>query len=465
MNQTNNLWGGRFTGAADEKFVEFNRSFGFDYQLFAADVRGGAAHCEGLRRAKVLTDEEADAIKSGLQKILEKSLQDSDFFADSNAEDVHSFIESRLVELIGDAGRRLHTGRSRNDQVATALRLWLREKIDELFAEVKRAQQSLLDLAEKHQTAVLPGYTHLQRAQPILFAHWCLAYFEMLKRDATRLTEVRARVNVLPLGAAALAGTAYPIDRAAVARDLEFDSIAENSLDAVSDRDFCVEFAAAAALIMTHLSRLAEDVILYATTEFGFFELSDAVSTGSSLMPQKKNPDSMELVRGKSGRVFGHLTALLVMLKGLPTAYNKDMQEDKEAIFDSFVTARDCLQIARTVLDNTRVHENKTRAAASNGYLNATELADYLSRQGIPFRDAHELTGKIVLRAIAIGVELQDLDLSEMQKFSPRIEADVYDALSLAATLETKNAAGGTAPERVAEALEKARLFLTGNEI
>ncbi|MGI8641957.1 MAG: argininosuccinate lyase [Pyrinomonadaceae bacterium] len=463
MNQLNNLWGGRFTGKADEKFVEFNRSFDFDLRLFVADIRGCQAHCEGLHRAEVLTFEEADAIQIGLQTILEKGLEDAEFFADPIAEDVHSFIETRLVEIIGNTGRKLHTGRSRNDQVATALRLWMREKIDELAVDVRNAQKSLLELAKKHRTAVMPGYTHLQRAQPVLLAHWCLAYFEMLKRDAARLVEIRSRVNVLPLGAAALAGTSYPIDRELVARDLGFDAIAENSLDAVSDRDFAVEFVHAASLIMTHLSRLAEDVILYATAEFGFFEFSDAVATGSSLMPQKKNPDSMELVRGKSGRVFGHLMGLLTMLKGLPTAYNKDMQEDKEAVFDTFDTARDCLQITGTVLRNLRVHEDKTRNAAIEGYLNATELADYLSKKGVPFREAHEVTGRIVLRAIKAGVELNDLELSEMQKFSPRIEVDVYDALSLEQTLKTKNATGGTAPEQVEKAVRKARLHLASN--
>jgi len=465
MSQSNNLWGGRFTGKADEKFIKFNRSFGFDFKLLAADVRGSAAHCEGLRRAGVLSNDDADEIQNGLQIILEKSLQDTDFLTDSTAEDVHSFVESQLVEIIGEAGRKLHTGRSRNDQVVTALRLWLRAKIDELAIDVQNAQNALLDLAEKHRTAILRGYTHLQRAQPILFAHWCLAYFEMFKRDAERLSEVRKRTNVSPLGSAALAGTAYPIDRESVARDLEFDGVAENSLDAVSDRDFAVEFASAASLIMMHLSRLAEDVILYATIEFGFFELSDAISTGSSLMPQKKNPDSMELVRGKSARVFGHLIALLTMLKGLPMAYNKDMQEDKEAIFDACDTTRDCLQITTTVLRNLRVREENARNAASQGYLNATELADYLSKKNIAFRDAHDIAGKIVLRAIEKKVELNNLELSEMQKYSPEIEADVYDALSLEQTLKTKNAVGGTAPEQVEKAMQKARLYLTKNPI
>jgi len=462
MSEEKKLWGGRFTGEADENFVRFNRSFGFDWRLFAADVRGCLAHCRGLRRADVLTQDEADKIQEGLETLLEQSAKDKIFYADSSAEDVHSFIESQLVKIVGDVGRKLHTGRSRNDQVATALRLWLREKTDELANDLLNTQKSLLDLAEKYQTSVLPGYTHLQRAQPVLFAHWCLAYFEMLKRDGARLLEVRKHINVLPLGAAALAGTSYPIDRRAVARDLEFEAISENSLDAVSDRDFAVEFVHAAALIMTHLSRLAEDIIIYSTTEFDFFELSDAVATGSSLMPQKKNPDSMELVRGKSARVFGNLMTLLTMLKGLPMAYNKDMQEDKEAVFDTFDTTRDCLQISATVLQNIQVREETARNAALKGYLNATELADYLSKKDVPFRDAHELAGKIVLRAIDERVELNELDLSVMKKYSSKIEADVYDALSLQKTLETKNTIGGTSPKQVKKALQKARRFLSG---
>jgi argininosuccinate lyase len=462
MSEEKKLWGGRFTGEADENFVRFNRSFGFDWRLFAADVRGCLAHCRGLSRADVLTQDEADKIQEGLETLLEQSGKDKIFYADSSAEDVHSFIESQLVKIVGDVGRKLHAGRSRNDQVATALRLWLREKTDELANDLLNTQKSLLDLAEKYQTSVLPGYTHLQRAQPVLFAHWCLAYFEMLKRDGARLLEVRKHINVLPLGAAALAGTSYPIDRRAVARDLEFEAISENSLDAVSDRDFAVEFVHAAALIMTHLSRLAEDIIIYSTTEFDFFELSDAVATGSSLMPQKKNPDSMELVRGKSARVFGNLMTLLTMLKGLPMAYNKDMQEDKEAVFDTFDTTRDCLQISAAVLQNIQVREETARNAALKGYLNATELADYLSKKDVPFRDAHELAGKIVLRAIDEGVELNELDLSVMKKYSSKIEADVYDALSLQKTLETKNTIGGTSPKQVKKALQKARRFLSG---
>jgi argininosuccinate lyase len=373
---------------------------------------------------------------------------------------VHSFIEARLVQLIGDAGRKLHTGRSRNDQVATAFRLWLRDEVDAVAQLLRRAQGALLDLAEAHREAVLPGYTHLQRAQPVLWAHWCLAYFEMLERDRERLAEVRRRVNVMPLGSAALAGTSYEIDRAAVARELGFESISRNSLDAVSDRDFCIEFAGASSLVMLHLSRLAEDIILYSTAEFGLLELSDAVATGSSLMPQKKNPDSMELVRGKAGRVFGHLMSLLTVMKGLPLAYNKDMQEDKEAVFDTAQTVKASLEVAATVLANVSLKEERAREAATRGYMNATELADYLARKGVPFREAHDAVGRIVLRAIERGVELDGLTLEEMCAFSPLIEEDVYAALSLEQTLGTKAQAGGTSPARVAEALTAARASL-----
>ncbi|MDT5062388.1 MAG: argininosuccinate lyase [Acidobacteriota bacterium] len=464
MSQSKNLWGGRFTGKADEKFAEFNRSFGFDRRLLEVDVRASVAHCEGLRGAGVLVDAESEQIKSGLQTILKRAQTDAHYFDELDSEDVHSFVEARLVQLIGDTGRKLHTGRSRNDQVATDLRLWLREEIDNITLKAREAQHALLDLADAHSKVALPGYTHLQRAQPVLWAHWCLAYFEMLRRDGERLKEVRQRVNILPLGSAALAGTAYKIDREAVARELGFEGISRNSLDAVSDRDFCVEFTSACSLIMLHLSRLAEDIIIYATGEFGFLELSDAVATGSSLMPQKKNPDSMELVRGKAGRVFGHLSGLLATLKGLPLAYNKDMQEDKEAVFDVADTVSASLEVTATVLRNTRVREARAREAATRGYMNATELADYLARKGMPFREAHDAVGRLVLRAIELGVELQDLALNEMRSFSSLIEMDVYDALSLAQTLSTKSQAGGTSPERVAEALSSARASLASED-
>jgi argininosuccinate lyase len=455
-----NLWGGRFKGKADPGFAEFNRSFGFDRRLFEVDVRASIAHCSGLSAGGVLTANDSEQIRSALTTILERGRVDAGYFDGPAAEDVHSFVEARLVEMIGDAGRKLHTGRSRNDQVATDLRLWLREEIDHLNTALRETQQALLDLAEASSGAVMPGYTHMQRAQPVLFAHWCLAYFEMLARDRERLAGVRRRVNILPLGSAALAGTSYLIDREAVAQALGFAAVSRNSLDAVSDRDFCIEFTAAAALIMVHLSRLAEDIILYATTEFGFFELSDAIATGSSLMPQKKNPDSMELVRGKAGRIFGHLTALLAMMKGLPLAYNKDMQEDKEALFDTVDTLKGCLEVTGTVLTNIRLNEARMRDAATEGYLNATELADYLARKGMPFRAAHEMVGRMVMLAIERGVELNNLSLDDLKSFSSLIDTDVFESLSLDRTLATKSQTGGTSPDRVREALTSARKSL-----
>jgi argininosuccinate lyase len=460
MSKGKNLWGGRFTGGVDPSFARFNNSFAFDRRLFEVDVRASVAHCNSLVAAGVLTLEEASAINNALQTIRDRGLSDDGYFDELDSEDVHSFVESRLVELIGDAGRKLHTGRSRNDQVATDLRLWLRNAIDELGSKVRSTQEALLDLAESKRDAVLPGYTHLQRAQPILFAHWCLAYFEMLVRDQERLIGIRKRVNVSPLGSAALAGTSFSIDRETVASELGFAGVSLNSLDAVSDRDFCVEFVNACALIMVHLSRLAEDVILYSTSEFGFFQLGDAVATGSSLMPQKKNPDSMELVRGKAGRVFGRLVSLLTMLKGLPLAYNKDMQEDKEAVFDAFDTTVLCLDVATLVLRNVEVREDRARDAASHGMMNATELADYLVRKGMPFREAHETVGRIVVKAIGRGAELQELPLDELRSISALIDADVFEALSLEKTLATKAQFGGTAPQRVLEALAAARTSL-----
>ncbi len=456
-SQPKNLWGGRFTGKADAGFAEFNQSFSFDRRLFAADVRGGIAHCEALVHAGVLTDAEGEQIRSALGKILELGESDQKYFEELSSEDVHSFVEARLVEMIGDLGGKLHAGRSRNDQVATDLRLWLRDEIDRVQTNLRATQHSLIEFAEAHHGVVIPGYTHLQRAQPILLAHWCLAYFEMLARDRERLDDVRKRVNVLPLGSAALAGTSYAIDREAVARALGFDSVSRNSLDAVSDRDFAIEFLSTASLVMMHLSRLAEDVVLYSTSEFGFFELSDAVATGSSLMPQKKNPDSMELVRGKSGRVFGHLVSLLTTMKGLPLAYNKDMQEDKEALFDAVDTVNACLSVTNTVLQNVRVNDAVARTAATGGYANATELADYLVRKGVPFREAHETVGRIVTQAIERGIQLNELPLDDLKSASELIEEDVFEALSLESTVATKAQIGGTAPERVRAELQAAK--------
>jgi argininosuccinate lyase len=451
------LWGGRFKGEADPGFAAFNRSFSFDRRLFEVDVRASIAHCNGLAAAGVLTMAESEQIKSALNAILNRGLASPAYLEELSAEDVHSFVEARLVEMIGDTGRKLHTGRSRNDQVATDLRLWLRDEIDRTVAALRTTLEALLDLAETNREAVLPGYTHLQRAQPILFAHWGLAYFEMLDRDRERLADARQRTNVSPLGSAALAGTSYQIDREAVARELGFQTVSRNSIDAVSDRDFVIEFVSAAAITMMHLSRLAEDIILYATTEFGFFELSDAIATGSSLMPQKKNPDSMELVRGKAGRVFGHLTALLTMMKGLPSAYNKDMQEDKEAIFDTVDTLNNCLAVTATVLRNLKVRAARAHDAATHGYLNATELADYLTRKGVPFREAHETVGRIVVHALEQERELDELSPEDLKSFSEMIEPDVFESLTVERTLAAKSQVGGTAPERVGEELRLAR--------
>ena len=460
MTNSGQLWGGRFTEKPHETFAEFNDSFRFDRRLFAADVRGSVAHAGGLLRAGLISPEESDAIIGGLTQLVTDSAIDPKFF-DSNAEDVHSFIEGKLIDAIGDAGRKLHTGRSRNDQVATAFRIWLRDEISEIDALVRELQSALVDIAEGFRDAVLPGYTHLQRAQPVMFAHWCLAYFEMLKRDRERLADAFERVNVMPLGSGALAGTGFPIDREAVAAELGFAGVSANSLDAVSDRDFAIEFTSVCSLVMVHLSRLAEDMILYCSTEFGFITLSDAVSSGSSLMPQKKNPDALELLRGKSGRVFGNNMSLLTMMKGLPLAYNKDMQEDKEAVFDTVDTVKISLRAAAIVVENAVVNEERTREAATKGYLNATELADYLVKKAVPFRTAHEAVGRAVLFAIDEGKELNELTVEELKQFAAEIGDDVADALSLDATLAAKSAIGGTSPARVNEALKTARTYLS----
>jgi argininosuccinate lyase len=456
------MWGGRFKGGSDPQFAEFNNSFRFDRRLFAVDVQASLAWCAALERAGVLSADEARQIRGALD-----SIRAAGVTAESTFEDVHSFVEARLVELIGDTGRKLHTGRSRNDQVATDFRLWIREALGDLSGLVREVQTALVEFAERNRAGaegtaevVIAGYTHMQRAQPVLLAHWCLAYFEMLQRDRERLAETRRRVNVLPLGSAALAGTSFPIDREALAESLGFEAVSRNSLDAVSDRDFCVEFLSNCALVMVHLSRLAEDIILYSTAEFGFFELGDAIATGSSLMPQKKNPDSMELVRGKAGRVFGDLLGLLTTLKGLPLAYNKDMQEDKEAVFDCCDTVSGCLQVTATVMRNISVNKERAFAAASTGYMNATEHADYIVRKGMPNRDAHEVVGKNVTRAIESGKELEQLSLTELQAYSSLFAEDVHIALSLAQTLKSKSQTGGTAPESVSTALARARQSL-----
>ncbi|MBS1811107.1 MAG: argininosuccinate lyase [Acidobacteria bacterium] len=453
------LWGGRFTGEADQHFAAFNASFRFDQRLLAADLQGCVVQARALGQASILSEEEVSRIVEGLNQIAAQS-QDPAYLSRpefARTEDVHSFIEARLVELIGAVGYKLHTGRSRNDQVATATRLFLREEIKAIDALLIDAQRALIEFAEKYPNAPMPGYTHLQKAQPVLLAHFLLAYFQMLARDRARFAEASKRVNILPLGSGALAGSNFPVDREWMASELGFAAVTHNSLDAVSDRDYLIEFANAAALTMMHLSRLSEDLIIYSTQEFGFIKLGDAIATGSSLMPQKKNPDSLELVRGKSARIFGHVMAFLTMTKGLPLAYNKDLQEDKEALFDTIDTLSDSLRVIATVLRNIEFNADRARAAAIRDYTNATDLADYLVRKGIEFRKSHDIIGRVVVFAIEQQKELTELTLQEYQSFSNLFEADLFAAISLESCLAGKNRIGGTSPEQVAQELARAR--------
>jgi argininosuccinate lyase len=456
------LWGGRFTGETDKHFAAFNASFRFDRRLIFADLRACAVHAQALGRAGVLQSSEVEAIVEGLKKIGEMAsepgfLDRPEFAA---AEDVHSFIESRLVEIIGPTGYKLHTGRSRNDQVAVATRLYLREEIERIDEVMRDVQIALVELAEKYPDAPFPGYTHLQKAQPILFAHFLLAYFQMLLRDRQRMADVRRRVNILPLGSGALAGTNFPVDREWMASELGFDAVTRNSLDAVSDRDYVIEFVNAAAMTMMHLSRLAEDLIIYSTQEFALIKLGDAIATGSSIMPQKKNPDSLELIRGKSARVFGHLTALLTLAKGLPLAYNKDLQEDKEALFDTIDTLTGSLRVTATVLRNIDLNRDRARASSITDYTNATDLADYLVRRGLEFRKAHEIIGRIVVYALEQGKQLDELTLDECRRFSPLFDEDLFDAISLGSSLAGKRAIGGASSEQVRQELDRAKAIL-----
>jgi argininosuccinate lyase len=457
-----NLWGGRFTGETDKHFASFNASFRFDRRLIFADLRACAVHARALGRAGVLQPPEVEAITKGLEKIGEMAAEPGYLERPEYAstEDVHSFIEARLVELIGQTGYKLHTGRSRNDQVAVATRLFLRDEISWVDEAIRDTQRALVELAERYVDAPLPGYTHLQKAQPTLFAHYLLAYFQMFSRDRARMADVKKRVNVLPLGSGALVGSNFPVDREWMAAELKFDGVTRNSLDAVSDRDYVIEFINAAAVTMMHLSRLAEDLIIYSTQEFGFIKLGDAISTGSSLMPQKKNPDSLELIRGKSARVFGHLTAILTLAKGLPLAYNKDFQEDKEALFDTIDTLTDSLRVAATTLRNIELNRARAREAAITDYTNATDLADYLVLKGLEFRKAHEVIGRIVVYAMGQGKQLGELSLDECRQFSPLFDEDLFNAVSLDSSLAGKKQTGGTSPEQIRRELESAKSSL-----
>ena len=447
------LWGGRFTEAADDRFKLFNDSLPFDYRLAEQDIQGSMGWARALVKVGVLTAAEQAQLQQALEGLLCEVQADPQAILASDAEDIHSWVEGKLIERAGDLGKKLHTGRSRNDQVATDLKLWCKAQGEVLLQAVHRLQGALVAVADQYQATVLPGYTHLQRAQPVTFGHWALAYVEMLERDYTRLQDALKRLDLSPLGCGALAGTAYAIDREALALDLGFAGATRNSLDSVADRDHVVELMHCASLSMVHLSRFAEDLIFYNTGEAGFVELSDKVTSGSSLMPQKKNPDALELIRGKTGRVIGALAGMLMTLKALPLAYNKDMQEDKEGLFDALDTWLMCLDMAALVLDDLRINVERTRAAAEGGYANATELADYLVARGIPFREAHHIVGATVVYALGVAKPLEGLSLAELQRFSPVIGEDVYPVLSLQATLGQRVAKGGVSPARIAEAV------------
>jgi argininosuccinate lyase len=453
------LWGGRFTQATDSLVETFTASVAFDRRLYRHDIMGSIAHARMLTHVGVLTAAECAAIEKGLKQI-ESEIEAGNFAWSVAFEDVHMNIEARLIDRIGDVGKKLHTGRSRNDQVATDLRLYLRDGIDALAEAIHALQQVLVDIAEREAETVMPGFTHLQTAQPVTFGHHMLAWFEMLERDRARLRDARKRVNVMPLGAAALAGTSYPIDRAYTAKLLGFDAPAENSMDAVSDRDFAIEFVSACALLMMHLSRSSEELILWSSAQFDFVNLPDAYCTGSSIMPQKKNPDVPELVRGKSGRVYGDLISLLTLMKGQPLAYNKDNQEDKEPVFDALDTALVSVQVYTGMLRVLEVKRENLLQAFTGGYATATDLADYLVRKGVAFRDAHEIVGKAVRLAIESGRELTALELAELKRFSPAIEADVFEVMTLEGSLKARQHLGATAPTQVRAACRRARMRL-----
>lgn len=460
VEKSRNTWSGRFDEPVSELVQRYTASVGFDRRLADYDIQGSLAHARMLADAGIINAADLAAIERGLSQIRDE-IRSGEFVWLLELEDVHLNIEKRLTALVGDAGKRLHTARSRNDQVATDVRLYLRASIDDIVRLIHAMQHALLDLAEQHVHTVMPGFTHLQVAQPVVFGHHLMAYFEMLKRDVERLSDCRKRMNKLPLGAAALAGTSYPINREMVARQLEFDGVCENSLDAVSDRDFAIEFCAAAALVMTHLSRLSEELILWMNPAFGFIDLADRFCTGSSIMPQKKNPDVPELVRGKTGRVNGHLVALLTLMKAQPLAYNKDNQEDKEPLFDTIDTLTDTLRIYADMLTGVRVNGDAMRSAVMRGYATATDLADYLTKKGLPFREAHEAVARAVRFAEQSGRDLGALTLDELQKFSHFIDEDIFAVLTLEGSINSRNHIGGTAPIQVCEAITRARKWLS----
>ena len=457
--KTNQSWGGRFNEPTDAFVKIFGASVFFDKILAPYDIQGSIAHATMLNEVGVLTVEEKESIVKGLNQILDE-INSGEFEWSVALEDVHMNVESRLTAICGNAGKKLHTGRSRNDQVATDIRLYLRDQVDVITKEVERLQLALLDLAEKEASTIMPGFTHLQAAQPVSFGHHMMAYFEMLTRDAERLSDCRKRINAMPLGSAALAGTTYSIDRKRTAELLGFDRICTNSLDGVSDRDFAIEFLSAASLIMMHLSRFSEELILWSSAQFDFIELPDSFCTGSSIMPQKKNPDVPELVRGKTGRVYGNLTSLLTIMKGQPLAYNKDNQEDKEPLFDTVDTLKACLRVFADMVPTIEAKRDNMYNSTKKGYTTATDLADYLVKKGLPFRDAHEVVGQSVSYGIEHQKDLSELSLEELQAFDDRIENDVFDVLSLEGSLCARDHLGATSPNQVKQAIKAARKTL-----
>ena len=464
MNQKNTnqyTWAGRFSEPTSELVKRYTASVNFDRRMWRQDIRGSLAHARMLARQGIISNEDWTAIERGMAQIVSE-IESGNFEWSIDLEDVHLNIEKRLTALVGDAGKRLHTGRSRNDQVATDIRLYLRDAIDDILALIQAFQRNLLELAEREAATPMPGFTHLQVAQPVTFGHHLLAWFEMTKRDADRFADVRRRTNRLPLGAAALAGTTYPIDREFVAAELGFDGVCENSLDAVSDRDFAIEFCAAASLAMMHFSRMSEELVLWMNPRLAFVRIADRFCTGSSIMPQKKNPDVPELARGKTGRVYGHLMSLLTLMKGQPLAYNKDNQEDKEPLFDVVDTLTDTLRIFAEMIAGVSARPENMRDALRQGFATATDLADYLTRKGLPFRDAHEAVGLAVRRAEELGVDLPQLSLAELQQFSPLVEEDIFAVLTVEGSLASRRHIGGTAPEQVRAAIARARQQLVG---
>lgn len=457
------LWAGRFKKEVDEKVNDFNSSISFDQRMYRHDIMGSIAHATMLGECGIIEPSESERIVKELNNIL-NDIENGSLNISQTAEDIHMFIEAELTQRIGDTGKRLHTARSRNDQVALDIRLYLRDEIDEIKAQVTDLISVLCDLASEQLETVMPGYTHLQRAQPITFAHHLMAYAQMFLRDFSRLEDTQKRMNLLPLGSGALAATTYPLNRARVAELLHFDGITANSLDGVSDRDFCIELASALSLLMVHLSRFSEEIILWCSWEFKFIELDDAYSTGSSIMPQKKNPDITELIRGKSGRVFGDLTSLLTMMKGLPLAYNKDMQEDKEMIFDAVDTVKLCISTFIPMLQTMTVLKDNMRHAAAKGFINATDCADYLVKNGLPFRDAYKITGKLVADCIDQNLTLETLPLEQYQQACPLFQEDIYDAINLENCVKGRKVPGGPAPEAVKQQIDDVRKQLSKKE-